>query len=223
MPRRSVGPGRPARPGSGARSGRCRRQPSSRRANAGEGTRVATRSRSRRASARYSGRPVRSDSGATTGCGPRSARSRKTRHVGAGASASGGPSFARDGAPRARARRRSARSPSRGAQHLQALHEVRNEARKPGHGLRRRDERGSPVLVEPSHPRGDGCLRDEEPLGCLCRRPAAGGAELEDAETLDRRVGRAPTHRRPRDSSAPLRRRCSEPGFAAAEPGLRRG
>jgi hypothetical protein len=90
---------------------------------------------------------------------------------------------------------RDSRGPHRGAQHLQAPHDVRNDVREPVDGLGRPDERGRSVLIEPDHPVGDRGLGHEEPLGRLRCRPAASGAEFEDGEALHRWIVRAVTRR----------------------------
>ena len=76
----------------------------------------------------------------------------------------------------------------RGAEHLQAAHEVDDEFRELVDGLGNLDESVRSLLVEPPHPGRDGGGSEKEVCCGLSLRPGSGGAKFEDREPFDRRV-----------------------------------
>jgi hypothetical protein len=76
------------------------------------------------------------------------------------------------------------------AQRAQPANELADELREAVHRLPHLDERVGPFVVKPLCPRCDGERRDKEPSRGLGLRPGARCAQLQDRETLDRRLVR---------------------------------
>ncbi len=76
------------------------------------------------------------------------------------------------------------------AEHLQPLYEVADELRKPVHGLWHLDERIRSFVIESLAPGGDRQRRDEEVSRGLCLRPGPRGTQLQNRESLARRIVR---------------------------------
>ena len=78
----------------------------------------------------------------------------------------------------------------RRTERLEPLRQARNPLGKLVDRLRQLDQGLGAFFLQPLHPRGDRCRRDQERLGCLLKRPCPSRLDLEDRHPFDRRIMR---------------------------------